>query len=243
MTAIELLEKFEVEINIIDDVVNKPKTADSEYFINSAISQYVSTRITGNNSRRRSFGQDDKRLSDLRNLVETVEKTVSTTDDPKKYQYTFSSIDPLLLLGVRPTIMPNTDRADIESIVSLWPKNQDGTYAAQQCDVIEVSETSLRRLYNIGLSEHNLRYSKAKPLYLETGDNMFFYTDGKYIVNKIEISYLRKPSEFVVSSSTDELSDFSDTQWYEIIRMAAKKYVDSVNPSVGSKDNMVNTME
>jgi len=72
MTYIEILTNFEREINKIDDVIGKPATDDSLFWLNQAVAKFVKLRFNGDLLHRTSYEQNDKRRMDLIKLfIET----------------------------------------------------------------------------------------------------------------------------------------------------------------------------
>jgi len=55
MKGVDILAAFELEINKIDDILDKPSTDDSLYWINQAIVKFVKDRFNGNVPKRTSY--------------------------------------------------------------------------------------------------------------------------------------------------------------------------------------------
>lgn len=69
MRGIDILTAFELEINKLDDTLQKPLTDDSLYWINQAIAKFVKDRFNGNAPKRTSYEQNEKRTRDLVRLL------------------------------------------------------------------------------------------------------------------------------------------------------------------------------
>lgn len=69
MRGIDILAAFELEINKIDNTLQKPLTDDSLYWINQAVMKFVKDRFNGNAPKRTSYEQNEKRTRDLINLL------------------------------------------------------------------------------------------------------------------------------------------------------------------------------
>lgn len=69
---IDLQEAFEIELNVLDDGLNKPKSMDTEWWLNKGLEKFWKTRYSGLNPKSTSFEQDQKRIDDLRTLVSTL---------------------------------------------------------------------------------------------------------------------------------------------------------------------------
>lgn len=55
MRCIDLIAQFELEINKLDDALNKPVTDDSIFWINQAIMKFVKERFNSNLPHRTSY--------------------------------------------------------------------------------------------------------------------------------------------------------------------------------------------
>ena len=65
MKGVDILAAFELEINKINNTLEKPLTDDSLYWINQAIMKFVKDRFNGNAPKRTSYEQNEKRTRDL----------------------------------------------------------------------------------------------------------------------------------------------------------------------------------
>ena len=83
MKGVDILASFELEINKINDTVQKPLTDDSLYWINQAIIKFVKDRFNGNGPKRTSYEQNEKRTRDLINLF--CEKTITNNENLDEY--------------------------------------------------------------------------------------------------------------------------------------------------------------
>ena len=68
MIGVDILAAFELEINKINDTLEKPLTDDSLYWLNQAIVKFTKDRFNGNAPKRTSYEQNEKRTRDLINL-------------------------------------------------------------------------------------------------------------------------------------------------------------------------------
>ena len=81
MRGIDLIAAFELEINKLDDSLQKPVTDDSLYWINQAVMKFVKDRFNGNAPKRTSYEQNEKRTRDLINLLRETVTTQFTVND------------------------------------------------------------------------------------------------------------------------------------------------------------------
>lgn len=171
MKFIELQEAFEIELNTLSDGFNKPKSMDTEWWLNRGLEKFWKTRYSGINYKSTGFEQDQKRIDDLRTLVTTKELVIERGSD-SLYKVELP-IDYVILLGDTAGIAP------VESN-SCWKYDEMGEYAVKYNDTIESSIETLDRQLSNSLSEHNLKYCSARPLRLIQGKNILLYTDGQY---------------------------------------------------------------
>ena len=173
MKNIELLESFEIELNKLDDNLTKPKTNISEYFLNTALDKFWKTRYSENNFKRESFEQTQKRTDDLRTLVANKVYTDDiVTLNSKEYQVELPE-DYVILLGDTAGIAP-ADGIENE----CWEKDEERNYISHYSDTIEGTIETIDRIKENSLSEHKLKYTKAKPIRLIAGNNIYLHTDG-----------------------------------------------------------------
>jgi hypothetical protein len=145
------------------------------------------------------------------------------------------------LLGVTVSILPISDNAK-----ACWPKDGNGNFVQIKTDPIEVTTDTVDAQRRNSLSEHHLRYSSARPLQLQRGLSLVYYTDKNYKVDSVNVDYLMGPSRISFSdpnNAFNTLTDFEDYAYYEIIKLAARKYIDSKANSYETKQNEVNLTE
>ena len=65
MRYIDILAAFETEINKINDVVNKPATDDSLFWLNQAVAKFIKQRFNGDSINNLGYEQTEKRREDL----------------------------------------------------------------------------------------------------------------------------------------------------------------------------------
>ena len=219
MKFIELQEAFEIELNTLSDGFNKPKSMDTEWWLNRGLEKFWKTRYSGINYKSTGFEQDQKRIDDLRTLVTTKELVIERGSD-SLYKVELP-IDYVILLGDTAGIAP------VESN-SCWKYDEMGEYAVKYNDTIESSIETLDRQLSNSLSEHNLKYCSARPLRLIQGKNILLYTDGQYQVKEYKIVYLRRPNKIDIHSNPfGEYTDMPEHTHYEIVKIAAQMYIEN----------------
>lgn len=230
MKYIELQESFEYELNKLDDGLNKPKSTDTEYFLNSALDKYWKTRYSGLNTKTEAFEQTQKRIDDLRTLVTEVKFTDISKVSQKQYQVQIPN-DYVLLLGDTAGITP------ADGIINdCWDKDSEGNYNIHYSDTIEGKIETVDRIIENSLSEYHLHYTKAKPIRLQLKDIIRLYTDGQYKVKEYILQYLRKPK--YIDIHTDPFAEYIDMPEHthlEIVKLAAQLYIENqANPRYNS---------
>lgn len=231
MTNIQILAAFEREINQIDDVLNKPATDDSLYWLNQAVYKFCKTRFNGNAPHFTSYEQNEKRTKDLINLFVSSDLDLSSVDESRatynKYKVTYPEKMMFVL---------NEDVV-IDSI--------NGGHEIDT-SVFECTADSFMYRVNNTLTDFHYRHYKARPLRVKTQTGCDLLTDKKYKITKYTLGYLRNPNKISLENPKAEYSDFPDIIMAEIIKMAAQMYIESQIPiqqRYQTISNEVNTQE
>lgn len=231
MTNIQILAAFEREINQIDDVLNKPATDDSLYWLNQAVYKFCKTRFNGNAPHFTSYEQNEKRTKDLINLFVSSDLDLSSVDESRatynKYKVTYPEKMMFVL---------NEDVV-IDSI--------NGGHELDT-SVFECTADSFMYRVNNTLTDFHYRHYKARPLRVKTQTGCDLLTDKKYKITKYTLGYLRNPNKISLENPKAEYSDFPDVIMSEIIKMAAQMYIESQIPMqqrYQTISNEVNTQE
>ena len=214
MTYIKILEGFEIEIDKLDDAIEKPSTDDSLYWLNQAVGKFTKLRFNGDFIHRTSYEQNEKRRQDLINLFCT-----------KKYNY--SKIK-------RQTSQPSYDRYLIQYPEDfMFALNEDvviadtsGEHKMDTC-VFECTQDSFMYRVTNSLTDFHYRYHRARPLRIRRSDGCELLTDKNYRIDEYTLGYLRKPKEITLEKPFDEYTDFEDIIMPEIIKMAAQMYLEN----------------
>lgn len=230
MKNIKIQEAFEREINMLDNDLEKPASTDTEYWVNSGILKFIKTRFTGTNYKGLGFEQTQKRIDDLRTLVVNVNLFVDGHAElPSNYLY---------LVGNRVGILPN----DPDN--KCWAKDENGNAIIKYTDPLEATIETLDRMLENSLSEHNLKYCSAKPIKLQIGNQIQFYTDNNYYVSNYSLTYIKKPAKYSLSSPFAEYTDLPDEVLVECIKLAAQMFIENKQSQrYNTITNEVNSME
>ena len=127
MRYIDLQEAFELEINKLDNNIEKPTTSDIEYWLMAGLNKFIKTRYSGINFKQKGFEQDQKRIDDLRTLV--TRKTYQFDTYLEEYVVTLPT-DYMFTLG---------ETAVIFSYNTCWPVDPSGQPRTKNTDVLEAT--------------------------------------------------------------------------------------------------------
>ncbi len=187
MRGVDILAAFELEINKIDDTMEKPLTDDSLYWLNQAVVKFVKDRFNGNAPKRTSYEQNEKRTRDLIKLL--VNTPVVANGEPVEhanyleYDYDY------------PTDMMFVLNEDV--VIS---DNEDG-HLMDTC-VFECTADSFMYRINNKLTDFHYRFHRARPLRIRTADGFKLLTDKNYKINSYSLGYLKVPTEITSADPT-----------------------------------------
>ena len=215
MRGIDLIAAFELEINKIDDSLNKPVTDDSLYWINQAVVKFVKDRFNGNAPKRTSYEQNEKRTRDLINLFREGNREAFAFRNHKSYnEYEYTYPDDMMYVLNEDVVISDTN----------------GEHEMDTC-VFECTADNFMYRINNSLTDFHYRYHRARPLRIRTKDGFKLLTDTKYKIDSYTIGYLKVPEEIkeddLLENPNREYNDFEDYTWPEIIKIAAQMYVEN----------------
>ena len=229
MKGVDILAGFELEINKINDTLQKPLTDDSLYWINQAIAKFVKDRFNGNAPKRTSYEQNEKRTRDLIKLLREKIITNSNYDSihPSydEYEYTYPE-DMLYVLN--------------EDVIISDMKDD---HIMDTC-VFECTADSFMYRVNNSLTDFHYKYHRARPLRVRTKDGFRLLTDKNYKIHRYTLGYLAIPEEITSENPLKNYEDFEDNTWLEIIKIAAQMYIENQSdPRYKTITNEVLTQE
>ena len=229
MRCVDILAAFELEINKLDAIMQKPLTDDSLYWINQAVVKFVKDRFNGNIPKRTSYEQNEKRTRDLVKLL--INTTIEPNDDPvphvdyDEYDYDYPT-DIMFVLN--------------EDVVI---SDMNGEHQMDTC-VFECTADSFMYRINNKLTDFHYKFHRARPLRIRTADGFKLLTDKNYKIDSYSIGYLKVPTELTSEDPMQEYNDFSDHIWLEIIKIAAQMYIENQSdPRYKTITNEVLTQE
>lgn len=222
MTYISLQEAFEIELNVLDDGLNKPKSMDTEWWLNKGLEKFWKTRYSGMNPKQLGFEQNQKRIDDLRTLISVEEYDKDKVSIINNSLYSISlPEDYLIHLGDTVGIQPI-------GINECWELDENKEYVIKYDDTIESTVETIDKQLKNSLSEHKLKYCTARPLKLIQGNEIKLYTDGQYRVSTYRLTYLRRPKHIDIHSDPfAEYTDMPEHTHSEIVKIAAQMYIEN----------------
>lgn len=231
MRHIDILSAFEREINKIDDVIDKPMTDDSIYWLNQAVYKFVKLRFNGSSPSITSYEQTEKRTADLINLYNSVKIDTFDIDDtnPGYDRYNVS------YHGDQFTDKPFLFALNEDVIISDNSDEHKKATCVFEC----TADNFMYRVNNI-LTDFHYRHYKARPLRIKTDGGCSLLTDKNYKIKEYTLGYLRKPKEISMENPLDEYVEFSDVILPEIIKMAAQMYIENKIPEQQRYQTIVN---
>ena len=236
MTKYDILAAFETEINKIDDVLNKPVTSDSFYWLQQAATKFTKTRFNGSAPKFTSFEQNEKRYKDLAGLVK-MSQIVLSTNIPNNWPVSEDKFKGEILnnegtinyYGLMPAdvMYVLTENATITDLEDEHPYST-GVF---EC----TTDTYSYRITN-SLTDFHYKHHRARPLRIrlttsptsnEGSRCVELVTDGNYKISKYVITYLSYPNLDDITGWNDEIPFFTNDTWPEIIKIAAQMYVEN----------------
>lgn len=212
MREIDILANFELEINQIDNLADKPSTEDSLFWLNQGVAKFVKQRSTGDPVHLASYEKNEKRRNDLIKLYKVKEYSEMKLDktQPSYNQYTVTYPEDFWYTLNEDVIICDTE----------------GDNKANTC-VFECTQDSFMYRVTNSLTDFHYRYHKARPLRIRTNNGCLLLTDKNYNVYKYVLGYLRKPQEITLENPSKQYQDFEDIVMYEIIKIAAQMYLEN----------------
>lgn len=229
MRCIDIIAAFELEINKLNNALEKPVTDDSIYWINQAVMKFVKERFNGSAPHYTSYEQTEKRSRDLIKLLkeQVVENPEHDGSHPSydSYEYVYPS-DLQYVLNEDVVISDNNNENMLDVCVF-------------EC----TADSFMYRVMN-KLTDFHYRFKRARPLRVRTKEGFRLLTDKKYKIYKYTLGYLKKPEEITNTDPYREYEDFEYDIWLEIVKIAARMYIENQGEQrYSTLTNEVNTQE
>lgn len=212
MRCIDLIAALEIEINKLDNAIEKPVTDDSVYWLNQAIFKFVKDRFNGNAPKRTSYEQNEKRTRDLINLLKEDKAQEFIIDQSHvnydSYEYDYPQ-DMMFVLNEDVVISDTDDNNLMDTCV------------------FECTADNFMYRINNSLTDFHYRHHRARPLRVRTKDGFRLLTDKKYKIHGYTLGYLKVPEEIIGNDPEKDYNDFEYHTWVEIIKIAAQMYIEN----------------
>ena len=206
-----------------------------DLWLNEAILLFTKTRYSGNNAKKESFEQTQKRINDLSTLVTDAEDAGTlglalTTSVDYPNSYVASSAWPTdYMFSVAEEV--GTDTVNGVASVNRW--------GVTQCTFDEY-----RQKIDDPYSEHILHYNSAKPLRLFDDTNVRLITDSNYTLDRYYLTYIRVPATVDVVSVTTVDCDLPDHTHNEIVSISVDLMLENIEqPRVQTHNQITRSME
>lgn len=233
MKYIDILTAFEMEINKIDDTLNKPLVNDSLYWLNQAVLKFCKIRFSGSEPSVISYEQTEKRTVDLLNLYTTwvyeypndiIMSNINPDYDAFYIDYYKKPSVPKVMFTLNEDVIITDNEGNNKKNTSVFECTSDNfMYRVNNC-----------------LTDFHYRHHKARPLRIKIPDGCILLTDKKYKISEYTIGYLRYPKKITMEEPSDEYDDFPDVIMPEIIKIAAQMYIENKIPEQQRYQTIVN---
>ncbi|GHT69632.1 hypothetical protein AGMMS50239_36730 [Bacteroidia bacterium] len=230
------------------DAVDRPTTSESEVWLNRGQDKFVKTRYSGNNAKMEGFEQSQKRIEDLRTLLMTSDVTLTKTGQKQA-----GTIPEGLMIFIGDTCMvvPSVDvnNTDGSKIAECWETAVDDNgnkyWVPKLTEVTDVTQDTIHGNLTSSLAPHNFMYGQARPLRLFIGNKVEIYSDGSYMANTYQMTYLKHPAKIsLYTPRADSLCELPVHTHPEIVQIAADLYLAATaGPTVQIQTQIEPTIE
>lgn len=205
MRAVDLIASFELEINKLNDAINKPLTDDSLYWINQGIVKFVKDRFNGNAPKRTSYEQNEKRTRDLIRLL--CEKTTIQEEDLAQY------VDEKTVYNPK---KQDFEDIDLDNEITQWYEvyNDDGSKEyVRDVDVYQDGEEFTKK-QTIGTAGVNTKHPSYDEYEYQYPNDMMFVLNEDVIISDMNNEYLMDTCVFECTADSfmyrvnNKLTDF-----------------------------------
>lgn len=229
MKYIELQYAFELEVNSLDNNKENVSSQDILYWLNQGVSKFIKTRYGGNNFKRTSFEQDEKRSRDLMSLYKEY-SPATLTKVPKVSYDEYSVTYPEDLLFV------------LDEAVNICPTGN--TDKVRATEIFECTLDSYMYRITNTLTDFHYHHDYARPLRVRTDAGCRLLTDGNYDIVNYTVGYLRKPTPINLTNPFDEYTELPDYTHNELVKLSAQMYIEnSSSPRYETINNEISLME
>lgn len=186
-----------------------------DFWINQYIHQFVKDRSYG----QKGFEQNEKRVSDIEQLVVAVTIPCSSVGAIKPNGYM--------------ALLPTDHWFTVGEEVDYDYTDCHGVSKNKRKGVRQCTEDEYVPIVSNPFSPHVLEFGSAKPLRLRYEDHVELISDGSYVIKNYYLVYIRKPItvlwDTIVANRVD--CDLKELTHDEIVRGAVKMALASIGDS------------
>lgn len=185
-----------------------------DYWLNEAIRKFIESRYSGDNIKNKSFEESQKRIDDLRSLVEISSPTVTASTEYTNGWQADLPVDYLHAIAHEVTI-------------AYPPVAQTNTV---NFPVKQISHDELYKYLQNPFGSHVFHLNRAEPLLFykstSTDGDIVIITDGNYDITALNLNYLRTPATVDLGTTTD--CDLPDHTHGEIVKLTANMMLENI---------------
>lgn len=217
---------FGSQLNQFDEALQLDSD-DIQYWLNQAQIELVTELFNGINRERRGFEQSQERFDDLQNLL--VNNTLVAhhydfllTEDFDADYITFPE-NKLFLINHKSEVFYNFPEIDwgIQEVGGMDKREPNNTYNQARRGNKVAHQDDIHTLLDDPFNTTNPK----TPLVTIQDEKIVVYTDKTFIVNQINILYLKRPVDVNIKEGTD--SELSEHLHKELIRKAVDMFLNN----------------
>ena len=181
--------------------------AEIDFFLNKMQERFIKDRVfRTSDPKRLGFSLNQKRLDDIRVILEIDFIDVNTGDANVEYQRYDLPTDYLYLINLRARLTPSHCDSTVLNKVPARVVEQDKLYEM------------LRNPFAKSLA--------TTPVASLTSEEITVYQTKKFILKGVELDYIRKPEEISLSSNQD--CELAEHTHHEIVDMTVKHILEVI---------------
>ena len=178
-----------------------------DFFLNKMQERFIKDRVfRTSDPKRLGFSLNQKRLDDIRVILEIDFTDVNTGDANAEYQRYDLPTDYLYLINLRARLTPSHCDSTVLNKVPARVVEQDKLYEM------------LRNPFAKSLA--------TTPVASLTSEEITVYQTKKFILKGVELDYIRKPEEISLSSNQD--CELAEHTHHEIVDMTVKHILEVI---------------
>jgi hypothetical protein len=247
MTIQEAHIQLQLRIDKIDsEAYDQLQPEEADVYLSLAQRRFVKQRFEPrSNQFQVGFEQSIKRIEDLRHLLreqelDTEYSSLVTLEGVFVDKVSFPE-DYFLPIKGSAVVLFNEDTLAFSQEQGSAKRTPDGSLGVDYGKRVSMLRPSQQQdIHAIATSPFNGTRIKA-PLYIFQGDSIHVITDDTFVVDKVNLTYLRLPTP--VSLENDITIDFPEGIHDEIIDIAARMILSDINAMTSAKQQTLAKVE